>query len=308
MTKALIPMPPTWVPSWDSFELSEAARSDETLRVYRTSLASFGQFLIDEQGNLPELSAVTRDDVRRYLRELVKRQQKPATRNMRYRSLRTFFGWLVREHDLPASPMDHVDPPQLDKDPETRVLSATDLKRLLATCKTGKDFNSRRDYALLAVLMEGPRRGEVVSMQVGPEYLHLKRGEGWAVVVGKTGRRVVNLADEASYAIKMYLDLRAKHRAAASPKLWLGKFGVLQADGVYNILARRADEAGLKDVHPHQLRHTFADAWLRAGGSEGSLMRAAGWKNRTMLDRYAASQADDRARLEHQRLRLWDRL
>lgn len=47
--------------------------------------------------------------------------------------------------------------------------------------------------------------------------------------------------------------------------------------GVYQLIVRRAIQAGL-DVHPHQLRHTFAAACLRAGGQEVDLMRLAGWR------------------------------
>src|SRR6185437_12492402 len=35
--------------------------------------------------------------------------------------------------------------------------------------------------------------------------------------------------------------------------------------------------AGIKDFHPHVMRHTAADRWLSAGGSEGGLMAIAGW-------------------------------
>ena len=92
------------------------------------------------------------------------------------------------------------------------------------------------------------------------------------------------------------------------PNLWLGKRGKMTSSGIADIVKRRAKIAGLGNVHPHILRHTFAHHWLAEGGNETDLMRLAGWQSRTMLQRYGASAGTERAIAAHKRLGLMDRL
>jgi integrase len=72
---------------------------------------------------------------------------------------------------------------------------------------------------------------------------------------------------------------------------------------------KRSDVAGLNvRVHPHQLRHSKADAWLSAGGSELGLRKQMGWRSPVMVARYAAANAERRSIEEARRLALGDRL
>jgi integrase/recombinase XerC len=69
----------------------------------------------------------------------------------------------VAEGDLEASPMNGMRPPQLPEQP-IDVVRPEHLARLLKTCE-GRDFSSRRDTAIILLLVDtGMRRAECAGM------------------------------------------------------------------------------------------------------------------------------------------------
>ena len=211
-----------------------------------------------------------------------------------FRSLRQFFRWLAAEDGI-ADPMAGLRPPKVREKP-VPVFSSVELSRLERACR-GNWFEDRRDAAIIAVLLAtGIRLAELTGLRYHPfdpyrSDVDLDARE--IKVRGKGGKgRTVRITHEAAHRLDRYLRARARHPLAYLPQLWLGANNKcpLGRTGIYQIVVRRGEEAGVK-VYPHRFRHHFSHSWLDRGGAEGDLMVLNGWSSPQMLERYGAALA-----------------
>jgi integrase/recombinase XerC len=109
------------------------------------------------------------------------------------------------------------------------VLTEELLRRLPATC-TGRDFEARRDRALILLLLDtGRRRAEIGGVRLGDVDLE----HDVLLVVGKGGReRALPFGNPTGKAIDQYQRARARHAHANLEWFWIGRKGRVTASGI----------------------------------------------------------------------------
>jgi site-specific recombinase XerC len=207
--------------------------------------------------------------------------------------LQQFFRWLTDEEDIPH-PMAGSQPPAV---PQKLVPLVGDdvLKKLLATCSS-KKLTDIRDRAIITLFASsGARLAEVAGLRVSD----LDLTNAAAIVTGKGSRmRIIRYSPEAAVALSKYVKIRSLIRGEATDALWVGQRGPLLGNGIYQMMERRAKRAQVK-VYPHQFRHTFSHKWKLNGGQDSDLMTLNGWSSPSMVNRYGASAAAERAQARY---------
>jgi len=302
------------LPSWE-LALDSANKSPRTVKDYAASVKSLAKFL-REHGMPDDIEEVGPEHIRAFL--VAERERASAAYAQKhYRNLHVYFRWIEAEGERQApNPMARVEKPAV---PEVvkPFFTEAEITALLKTC-SGQDFESRRDAALIRILVDtGVRVSGLAGLRFSAEddektdvFLQAKRlrvilkgGDQWWVPIGS----------RTATAIDRYLRSRARHPKASSPWLWLGVRNGNRGEhftdtGIRQMLERRGKQAGVQNANPHRFRHTFADKWLELGGNVDDLMNVAGWRSITMPLKYARGRGIARAAAAHQRLSPGDRV
>ena len=247
----------------------EAGLAAATLDAYGRDLGDLVADMNDRGINRPD--RVTIEHLVEHVRGLHRVRGLQASSVARHlATLRVFFRFLL------ANRLVTKDPTRLLESP-TRwhrlpgVLSPKQMKQLLAAPSPEHGRLWWRDKAMLELMYAaGLRASEVGALHCGEYNATL----GVLIVTGKGNRqRMVPVGGPARECTDRYLaELRPTlarfDDGRDRDRLLLSNTGrPLERVAVWQIVRRNADLAGLHDVHPHMLRHSFA-THLLAGGAD----------------------------------------
>jgi integrase/recombinase XerD len=267
-----------------------------TLQAYRRDLERYAAVL--GVAGRTGIADVTTQDVAEFLAGLREGDQdhQPLAASSAGRAVvavRGLHAFAAAEGLAPSAPARPVRPPAPPRR-LPRAIPVADVERLLAAAGAGQGPRPLRDRALLELLYAtGARISEATALDVDDLDLVVRPGPvagsderpdlpGSPVVpavqatVRLSGKgqkqRIVPVGSYARQALEQYLVrgrpalATATRRASASPAVFLNaRGGRLTRQGAWAALRATAMRAGIADVSPHTLRHSFATHLLDGG-------------------------------------------
>ncbi|MDQ3044460.1 MAG: tyrosine-type recombinase/integrase [Chloroflexota bacterium] len=246
--------------------------SPNTIVAYRNDLTQFLRYLrepneADRQEPLESWDSLTDQHLMNYLLFVRGRDYASSTVARKTAAVKTFCAYLLAAGNSGAGFGATMSSPKVDKH-LPKPISASEVDRLLEQpCPnpaTGTP-EALRDRAMLETLYaSGIRVSELVALNSDD----FDRDSGQIRCTGRSGRtRTIPLSQRALEALADYLiDGRPAIDGGASPALFLNHRGNrLTRQGFWLILKSYAERAGIGDISPHTLRHTFATHALTHG-------------------------------------------
>lgn len=251
----------------------ERRSSPRTLDLYDHALSEFRQ----RHAGFTTWQALTADDFRKYLFEMMKRDLGRATIRLHFAALRSFFKWLTRRQGWVANPLLDVQLPKQEKKLPV-VLTLTQVTEMLALplslpkSPRSPEWGPERDVAILELFYStGMRLAELASINVEDvdAYSDTVR------VIGKGRKeRLLPVGSHAMLAIQRY---RQKAGVHGGP-LFLSKLKKrITGQALADVVDKYWKASGMPiHVTPHKLRHSFATHLLNNGADLRSVQELLG--------------------------------
>lgn len=276
----------------------ERGLSHHTIAAYRRDISRYENFLIT-RGHTG-LATATRADVAAFSEAIATgtdggRPLAPASASRTVVAIRGWHKFAVAEGWAQDDPSREVKPRAIPQR-LPKAISTDDVARILEQAGSGDGIAPVRDRALLELLYAtGARVSEATGLDV--DDVSLVPGEQAVLLRGKGRKeRVVPVGGYAADALSAYL-VRARPALASAgkgtPALFLNLRGAqLSRQSAWAILKAAAAGAGVEDVSPHTLRHSFATHLMSGGADVRVVQELLGHASVTTTQIYTAVTQD----------------
>ncbi len=243
----------------------ECGFSSATLAAYGGDLRDLWVWMVERKHRA--WSELTADLIAEHLKSLEKRGMATSTIARHVATIRVFCRFLKTREHHDEDPADQLTQPQTWKRLPT-VLGEEQVEKLLQA-PDPDTLLYLRDVGLMELLYAGGlRASELAELDMSGVHFDLSVVR----VMGKGQKeRVMPIGLPAMRALRRYCeelreDLVREH--APTDRVFLSRTGQpITRVVVWQIVKRHAEKAGLDNVHPHTLRHSFA-THLLAGGAD----------------------------------------
>jgi integrase/recombinase XerC len=248
--------------------------SAHTLRNYRIDLEQFLEHLSGSESSqkkrtAPSVEQIDHLTIREWLASLHSGQMQKSSIARKLAALRTFFQFLVREGVLELNPAKLVSTPRQEKKLPNH-LSVEEAVRFIESPDTETDLG-KRDRAMLELMYAtGVRVAELTTMNLADIDF---RSQLIRVTGKRRKQRIVPFGDPAGEALRNYLKIRERllFNAPVSKRDEEALFLNYQGTRITTrSVGRMVDKyirrcAGMHNISPHALRHSFATHLLDSG-------------------------------------------
>jgi integrase/recombinase XerD len=246
---------------------SEGVANRNTVVAYRNDLTQASTYLARQR--VQNWQEVTREHIAAYLLEMRENQAyRPTTIARKLAALKAFFRYLRTSGLIVADPLESLEAPRIQKEPP-HALTPEQIASLFQQIDREQPAG-RRDFAMFHLLYAtGMRVSELVSLDLND----LSLEQATVLCPGRRGRskreRTLSLTGVVIEATRHYLEHVRPQLSARHPDelaLFLNHHGErLTRQGFWLIIKGYARQAGITDITPHRLRHSFAVLMLREG-------------------------------------------
>jgi integrase/recombinase XerD len=264
-------MPRDLIREYLSFLQVEKGLSKNSLESYRRDLVRLRAHA-GAAGREPHL--LSKADVTQFIMSLTREGLAPRSVGRALSAVRGFYRFLLLDGHVKADPTaDIMAPHGGQKLP--RFLSQQEVETLLSAHDTSNP-EGVRDRALVEVLYAtGLRVSELVSLTISS--VDVDTGVLFCTGKGSKQRRVPVGRSALEWLQRYQAARRLLLAGRESQSLFVGYLGrPLTRQGVWGMLKRAAEKAGVGGVTPHVLRHSFATHLLEHGADTRSVQAMLG--------------------------------